>query len=92
MTIISKIYFSGIEIPDIYEYSINKSISDNNSSSSFDALIDNFSGKNGSLFVLGTEVIVKMTGSQTFIETFDNTTYNDTTYTSALWSGGSLTF
>lgn len=58
MTIYSKITIGGSEVLDSYEYSVNKSIGENNQSSSFEASLENFAGRNKDNYVVGDDVIV----------------------------------
>ena len=58
MTTYSKLTISGNEVLDSDTYSVYKSISDNNSSSTFEAYINNYAGVNGSRYNIGEEVVI----------------------------------
>ena len=58
MTIYSKLEISGTEVVDTYEYEVEKSMSEDNSSSNFKAYLDNREGRNNDVYSVGQEVIV----------------------------------
>lgn len=58
MPIYDKLTYNGTTITDVSDVKVTKSISDNNSSSTFSANIDNFDGKNATTYTIGDEMIV----------------------------------
>lgn len=58
MTVYSTIYVSGALVSDNYNCTVKKSVSDNNTSSSFTAYIENFAGRNKNKFNVGNDVEV----------------------------------
>jgi hypothetical protein len=58
MVIYSDLKISGVSISQVYNYTVDKSISDNNTASTFEATIDNFAGINATSFLIGNEVTV----------------------------------
>lgn len=58
MVLYSQIYVNGSFIQDTYNYNVNKSISENNASSSFNADIENYAGRHKTDFSVGQEVTV----------------------------------
>ena len=58
MTIYSKLEVSGTEVVDTYEYEVEKTMSEDNSSSNFTAYLDNREGRNNNAYSVGQEVIV----------------------------------
>jgi len=58
MTVYSQFYYSGQLIEDAYSYDVNKSISENNSSSDFSAYVENIAGRNATTFQVGPEVCI----------------------------------
>ena len=83
MIIFSKIFISGVEINDSYNYNVAKSISDNNTSSNFNAQIENFGGRHKSDFTVGNSVkiyadtsnIIPTSGQLVFNGIVENITY-----------------
>ena len=58
MTIFSKLTIAGSTITDNFDIKLSNSVSTNNSSSVFEATIDNFDGKNATTHTVGDEVII----------------------------------
>lgn len=55
----SDFQISGVSFDEAYNYRVVRSISDNNSTSSFKAFIDNYNGRNKTDFVIGDEIIIR---------------------------------
>lgn len=72
MTIVSDFRRNGSSVYQVEEYTVNKSINENNSASSFTAIVDNFKGDNINNFEVGDEVTIYYGQSLDFFNTPNN--------------------